>query len=1777
MIAKLRTHYHIIQHSNTPSFQYSIFPFPLLFGLILIFTKNKANTRMPQAKKFGAFAGVFTPSILTILGVIMYLRLGWVVGEAGLIGAVLIILLAHVISVSTGLSISSIATDKKIKTGGIYYMLSRSLGLPMGGSIGITIFVGTALSIALYLVGFAENFLSIEPIREFLNLGTSQNDIRIVGTGAIVLLVILAFISTSLAIRSQFIILGAIALSLVSIAFGFLTNIQFQPDAPLFSATPEALPFETIFAIFFPAVTGFTAGVAMSGDLKDSKKSSPKGTLWAIVVGLVVYLGLAISLGFFVNRELLLKDYNFLMKIAFWSPLVIAGIWGATLSSALGGILGAPRILQAISKDRILPKIFGVGYGANNEPRNALLFTFVIAEAGILIGELDVIARVVSMFYIAAYGFINLAYALENWASSDFRPSFKVSKWIGIIGFFACFAVMFKLDAMAMALAIIVMFGIYFLLTKKELSLDFGDVWQSVWSNIVRSSLNRVVKKGLETRNWKPNIILFSGGTKQRPYLIDLGKHIVGKQGFLSNFDLIEKTDNTVLPRHKQALEGGEEFVDSGIFSRRHVCEDVYEGIKTIAGTYGFSGIEPNTIMLGWARQSEKPVRFINTINYLKALDMNVVLMDYDKRVGFGKYSQIDIWWRTTEHNGNLALMLLKFLWLSNEWRNAKARILIVNPVNEQRETIQRNTRSILDNMRISAEVKVINNQIEKRSFYDIVQVESVNSDLIFLGLPEIEQGSEEQFVKETNKLCGDIGTVILIKASTNFKSLHIGIKHTLLGQIEKLDNAVIKKDPVLTDLVEINYPSKPEIAGKLKLLHADLMQINGYYQANYLSKLFGYQDNLISLIKEAISKSFGNIREKVCEQGRDEQHKNLVKFESNLLFRIRKIVEDFEKEIFDIQHDKLKESVDYYFAEIDKVIYNCPKHIKVEVDKDELKNLDGRGFDRLWFSTTLKIRGFLSKGRMSYRLKYHDIVLHFLQVASNKLKYDILDKWGIASLQNVIRGNQFVSDLGLILFQLEKKASVNELDVDFLQKKQIEVDQKLAELSNLNHSTTGTIENTLVATSNDILQKLSAELKNVNANEALKKYYYDGVSRKNIRQLIKSIPASWQRNQTLLFNSVLLEISLLSFNTKLRLIFKNLTDEFSHVFDVNVIDQQKKLETFLVGQLTDVEKSKSYKFNPEGFNTYENRELIQAYFNQLIENTFRRIRLASSSLPETAELVDESSMSEFYSRQYKSIGSVNISVSKLMDYLLQSEFVEPLQESLANLPQKIEKATMINAETLRLLSFAFDLEREKAGTTGVSKEKTIGIIEQQVTSLRSELTNSEELKIQILRIFQERLNSFEDKLFYHSFIKAANNLKQYIREIESRKRWFMIRSKQEKIGNYLQHLLNQFWYRQSKGIMLTQKLKAKTLTDEFQVNKSLNFLEGISIKSDVMEKLPFYYRQLFLRKQYFLNEFWVGRENELSEANKALRRFNAGIKGGILITGDHNSGKTFFSQYFINQFYRDANVYNLSAPYGGSADVNVFKEAIENALEIKGSYYRIFNSLPEKSVLIIDDLALWWEKSQQGMQVVLQLIDLIDKYGHRCLFIVNVNRFCLDVLKKTNDINNHFLNVINLEPLNSEDLQKLVLLRHKSSILSVRLARRVSETVRSWDYARVFARHFTYSKGIVGVALQAWLANIIDVDGNKIYIQSPRTLDLFIFDYLKPEWYILIVQLVLHKRANLRKLSRICQTNVGDTKNNVEILKRSGIISESNPGVYEINTFMYPHILAKLLEKDVL
>ena len=721
-----------------------------------------------KSGKFGTFSGVFTPSILTILGVIMYLRLPWIVGQAGFFTSVAIIFVAHIISISTGLSVSSIATDKRVKTGGTYFIISRSLGLPIGGTLGLALFVGLSFSVSLYLIGFAESFLG------YFGIVVEPTAIRITGTIILIAVTVVSYISTNLAIKTQYYIMGAIVLSLISIIFG---NHDYTPTSPQLSPLSTSAPFIVLFGIFFPAVTGFEAGVSMSGDLNDPKKSIPRGTISTIVLGFIAYIGLAYFFSHYIDPHLLSTDPSALLKISLVPEIVVAGIWGATLSSAFGSILGAPRILQATAMDRITPKIFAKGSGELNEPRNALIFAFIIAECGILIGELDAIARIVSMFFITTYGFLNLSAAFESWASSDFYPAFKVPIWVSLIGGTACIIVMIQLDFIAMVGAIIILGSIFIYLERKELKLKSGDTWGGFWEAVVRYGLIKLKNRPREWRNWRPNIILFSGGQYARPYLIEMAKVLAGKLGMISNFDLIENNSSHLLfTKAEQSISKDEnkeeEHSDDSVFTRRQECRDIYEGMQVIASIYGFSSIDPNTILMGWGRNTKRPDKFAQILKTFNELDYNSLFLYYNDEEGFGKRKSIDIWWRGAGNNFSLALTLARFITSNDDWRNATIRLLTIKDKFSNARILENEAKTLLKTFRLDAGVKIIDNTSEEKNNNEIFREESKDADLTIFGIPPIDENNAGDYIININSLLNEVGTTLLVNASSYFEEI---------------------------------------------------------------------------------------------------------------------------------------------------------------------------------------------------------------------------------------------------------------------------------------------------------------------------------------------------------------------------------------------------------------------------------------------------------------------------------------------------------------------------------------------------------------------------------------------------------------------------------------------------------------------------------------------------------------------------------------------------------------------------------------------------------------------------------------------------------------------------------------------------------------------------------------------------------------------------------------------------------------------------------------------
>lgn len=1721
---------------------------------------------MPKSTKFGTFAGVYTPSVLTILGVIMYMRLGWVVGQAGLYAAIIIILVSHIISITTGLSISSIATDKKIKTGGIYYILSRSLGLPMGGSIGITLFVGTALSIALYIVGFSESFLGIQAISDFLGLQSDITGIRIVGSSILIFLVIIAFISTSLAIKSQFIVLGAIGLSLLSIAAGFFFGDNTSIQTNFTGLADGHVDMITIFAIFFPAVTGFTAGVAMSGDLKDPKTSIPKGTLLSIITGLVVYISLAVGFAYFVDRDTLINDLTFINKIAFWSWPVIAGIWGATLSSALGGILGAPRIMQAIAKDKIMPKILGKGYGETNEPRNALILTFIIAEFGVLMGELDAIAEVVSMFYIAAYGFINLAFALESWANTDFRPSFKISRWIGIIGFIASFGVMLQLNPVAMLAAFVIMWLIYFLLKRRELKSDFGDVWGSVWSSVVRTSLNKLSNKQLDEQNWSPNVLLFSGGTINRPYLIEFGKQLVGKYGFLSNFDLVvnQDSDSFYIPKQEQNIKDEDSSINQGFFTRKQACSDIYSGIEQVAANYGFAGIEPNTVFLGWARNSENPKRYIEMIQNIQKLNLNIVMMDYDNKRGFGKYQQIDVWWRGGGQNGNFSLQLVKFILQSEKWNNAHVRLIIVNPLNERHQIIYQRVESILNNLRIEAEIKVINNQIDKRSFYDIVQIESVNSDLIFMGIEDVRKDKVEAYIDRINELCLNIGTVIISKSSTNFRELKVGLEE----KSEFSDDIVdlqIDMDTSL-DEEEIEYPKYESLKTINQQYFNFLKENNAFIKNKYIEPTLKLENSFVSELKAILERSIDSLNEAFRYSSKNLRIKKIVHTQSQFLMECNDLIKNIQKHKIPEEAKICDELIQYYNATFVEKLKNVPKFINLTYSIEDMQSMEGDSFDIRWYKRWNRLLAKVGKKKFRYRLRYRGVLIQLFTKSSFEFFYEFLNKLGLYSIQNIAEISKFISDTDLVFQDILKNNNVNTEGLFQEKLKQLE--------SAFNHNNVSLLNNIDQCSLKSIktLNELSSI---VDVNSLLDDEFNEAKFLRNIKFQFSDISYYRKRNQIIQLNAALLNLNILNFSSKLKQIAHEIKSKIEVKLNESLLNNYDSFIQYLEDFI------ERFKTNPDTKFDYDienmSSSMDQSYTEQLINLSIRRLKSATQNFPESIELFTEDSDNQMGSNQYSQLETMRISATALLDYMIQNHFNGSIKTILDEIPLKSAEYQNHLIDQYRLTAYSLnttDLDQSENTINRLDNELIIKMIESQLENIRNDRKEIQELKDKYKLQIEERLQYSLNNIAIYPFIKAASNLKQYIRQQQSKTNNNKIKKQLNKAKTWLQNQFAQIWYRQSQGVILTQEMLESEQGSLDQDQSLRELYRNLYPLQNVIEKLPFYYLQLFMRRQNYMKEMWVNREAEMLKGKHSLDDYRRGISGGIMVSGERFSGKSFFAHMLALEYTKQDNIITLIPPPSGSTDIKQFKTYLQAALNTQLSIERYFRELNTKIVIILEDIELWWEKTPDGQEVIDYLHEMIRKYSNKALFISTLNVHSYRIINQANHIGNYYLSVIIMGAMNARSLHEMLMKRHNTSGLKFVYKKKKQEQYHTWDYAKLFNRYFNFSRGIPGIAINAWVNNIVDIHNKRIRIKYPENYNTDAFEQLNSEqnWQLLLF--VLHKNMSLDKFSRLTKLTKHESFLEIEKMLRKGLIYKTDNNVFRINIMMH-HLVVQHLQNN--
>ena len=699
-----------------------------------------------EGQKFGTFNGVFRPTILTILGVMMYLREGWLVGNAGLLGAFAVIFACYLITGVTALSLSSITTNIRVGSGGVFSIISQSLGLEVGGSVGIPLYLAQGLSAGLYIQGIVETWLYIFPTHH-----------RVLVMLTILLITFsLSYLSVKLAFRVQTVVMLGLIFALGSMLMGWY-KFPVNTSPTLWGGFEDgSLPM--LFAIFFPAATGIMVGSSLSGNLKKARRSIPKGTLAAWGLSLLVYLTIAVWYSTIADPEAL-RDTSRILSVekAFYGPVVLVGIMASCFSAALSSLVAAPRVLNALGTFQIVPFHHIFKKLHKGEPRNATLFTGLLVLCTLLLGDLNVIAKILTMFFLVIYFMINLVLFIEQRLRMiSFRPVLNIPWWIPVLGTLSSFIAILIINPITGLIAITFVISIYFYLDYKQLSTP----WETVRSGIFVSIANWAAKRvflGEYTqikRSWKPDLLIpVERSTQLEGYFRTLFA-LTYPQGSVqvAGFYKSENRENRMATK---ALI--KDFQRENLFATSSLIEaaDFIGGLRTCISVMKGSFFCPNTIFMSIESRSQEELQEV--INMAKHNGLGVVLLAFHPESRLGRERQVNLWIRDQSPDWHLGLKLANLDYsvllsyqLRKNW-DARVRTICVVKNDTHREMAREFIIKLLKYARMPKDFEI---QVESDDFSEFLS-RAPRADINIMGLSDqVDKNMLENVVRKTGTSC---------------------------------------------------------------------------------------------------------------------------------------------------------------------------------------------------------------------------------------------------------------------------------------------------------------------------------------------------------------------------------------------------------------------------------------------------------------------------------------------------------------------------------------------------------------------------------------------------------------------------------------------------------------------------------------------------------------------------------------------------------------------------------------------------------------------------------------------------------------------------------------------------------------------------------------------------------------------------------------------------------------------------------------------------------------
>jgi len=671
-------------------------------------------------KRFGT-APVFFTAISTILGAILFLRFGFAVGTLGFMGAIFLIFLGHLVTIPTALAISEIATNKKVEGGGEYFIVSRSFGLNIGATIGIALFFSQAISVAFYVIAFTEafDFLFVW-LREVKNIVLPRQAISLPAMGILTYMILKR--GANMGVKALYVVVAILFISIIMFFLGKTDYETEQGALSLFSSFTNKKDFFLVFAIVFPAFTGMTAGVGLSGDLKKPSKSIPLGTTLATFSGMFVYLFIVYKLYTSASPEDLINNQLIMGDIALSGNFIIPlGLAASTISSAIGSIMVAPRTLQALANDKSFPtsylnRFLSKGKGDANEPFNASLITCLIAFIFVGFGNVNAVAEIITMFFMVTYGSLCLISFLYHFGSDpSYRPSFRSKWYISLTGAVVSIWLMFKINSFYTIAAAVLMLLIYLYISnihKQRRGMEI--IFRSAVLQLTRRLhvFIQKTKKNQTAHAWRPAAICVSKNSFNNTKPLHLIEWLSYKYGFGTYIHMIEGYYSKTTYKESQEILNKlidiSTNIESNVYLDTIISPSYTSAIAQIIQLPSISGLDNNMIIFEFEKDKPEGLnQIIDNYALVRAGEFDVCILCSSSQI-INPKQEIHVWIKSIDFENSNLMILLSYIILGHPfWKKSQLKIFDICTENEIEEA-QAQIEEIVNSGRLPISMKNI-------------------------------------------------------------------------------------------------------------------------------------------------------------------------------------------------------------------------------------------------------------------------------------------------------------------------------------------------------------------------------------------------------------------------------------------------------------------------------------------------------------------------------------------------------------------------------------------------------------------------------------------------------------------------------------------------------------------------------------------------------------------------------------------------------------------------------------------------------------------------------------------------------------------------------------------------------------------------------------------------------------------------------------------------------------------------------------------------------------